>query len=80
MAIRLTFGLFCLTCSYKEIEISVRNVSWDLRMKKPYLDAPPCTDSQLLADSPWSSNIDKMTFTDGTINDPNGTGTLYFIY
>ena len=65
--------LICI-CSYKEIEISVRNVTWDLRMKKPYLDAPPCTDTQLLADSPWTSRMEKKTYTDGNINNPNGTG------
>ena len=73
------YFLICI-CSYKEIEISVRNVTWDLRMKKPYLDAPPCTDTQLLADSPWTSRMEKKTYTDGNINNPNGTGKYTHMY
>ena len=48
-------------------------------MKKPYLDHTPCTDRLALQDSPWSSNMEKKTYTDGIVNNPNGTGSYCYV-
>ena len=56
------------------MQISVQNVTWDLRLKKAYIDGPQCPGGEDMADSAWSSNQEKKTYTDGIINNPNGTG------
>ena len=56
------------------MQISVKNVTWDLRLKKAYIDGPQCPGGEDMADSAWSSNQEKKTYTDGMINNPNGTG------
>lgn len=58
------------------MQISVKNVTWDLRLKKAYIDGPQCPGGENMADSAWSSDQQKKTFTDGIINDPNGKGRL----
>ena len=71
---------FCFALSYKELQISVRNVTWDLRIKKPYIDNDgQCPEAPSVADSEWSSDQVKKTFTDGVVNDPNQQGKFTFL-
>lgn len=64
--------------NYKELQISVRNVSWDLLLRKAYMDfGDACGDKYSLADSSWDSHMVKATYTDGIVNDINGTGTYW---
>ena len=59
------------------MQISVRNVTWDLMLRKAYIDREACTPDSTVVLSNWTSNMQKATFTDGVINDPiNGTGRL----
>lgn len=64
--------------NYKEMQISVRNVSWDLMLEKAYMDnRDKCVNSSSVAISSWDSDMVKATYTDGIINDPNGKGTFW---
>ncbi|KAH3711884.1 hypothetical protein DPMN_071560 [Dreissena polymorpha] len=60
--------------NYKEMQISVRNVSWDLMLRKAYMDNPCKNDSAV---SVWDSQMVKATYTDGGINDPTKKGTFW---
>lgn len=62
------------SASYKEMQISVRNVTWDLMLKKTYMDGGITCPPEDVPDSSWDSNMQKATFTDGVVNDPNGKG------
>lgn len=58
------------------MQISVRNVTWDLMLKKAYLDfGTPCDNSSAF-DSDWDSGMEKGTYTDGVVNDPSRTGSF----
>jgi hypothetical protein len=57
------------------MQISVRNVSWDLMLEKAYMDKRDICDSNSVANSSWDSDMHKGTHTDGIINDPNGKGS-----
>ena len=52
----------------------MKNVTWDLMLKKAYIDGPQCHGGESVVDSAWSSDQEKKTYTDGIINDPNGKG------
>jgi hypothetical protein len=44
-------------------------------LKKAYMDfRDTCGDPQSVAVSSWDSDMIKATYTDGIVNDPNGTG------
>ena len=55
------------------MQINVLNTTWDLMLRKAYIDNRCGNDSDVV-DSPWSSDVMKATHTDGVINDPNGQG------
>ncbi|XP_060554717.1 uncharacterized protein LOC132715684 [Ruditapes philippinarum] len=63
--------------NYKEMQISVRNVTWDLMLKKAYMDKSDICDRTSVAVSSWDSDMHKGTHTDGIINDPNGKGSYW---
>ena len=71
--------LVFLFISYKEMQISVKNVTWDLRLKRAYIDGPQCPGGESMADSAWSSDQEKKTYTDGRINDPTGKGYFFIL-
>ena len=57
------------------MQISVQNVTWDLRIKKPYIDNDgQCPEGESVADTDWSSEQEKKTYTDGVVNDPSQKG------
>ena len=72
-------SLCSIYLSYKEMQISVKNVTWDLRLKKAYIDGPQCPGGESVVDSAWSSGQEKKTYTDGIINDPTGKGSYFDI-
>ncbi|XP_053402309.1 uncharacterized protein LOC123539994 [Mercenaria mercenaria] len=64
--------------NYKEMQVSVRNVSWDLMLEKAYMDnRDKCVDRNSVAISSWNSSMEKATHTDGIINNPNGQGSYW---
>ena len=62
------------------MQISVKNVTWDLRLKRAYIDGPQCPGGESMADSAWSSDQEKKTYTDGRINDPTGKGYFFSFF
>ncbi|KAL4238204.1 hypothetical protein ACF0H5_002916 [Mactra antiquata] len=64
--------------NYKELQINVMNVTWDLMLKKAYMDfVIPCNKTEAAYDSSWDSDMTKATFTDGIVNNINSTGTFW---
>ena len=71
-----------LCFSYKEMQINVLNATWDLLVKKPFIDTDchirtgnNCPDVEA-DDSSWFSGQVKKVYTDGGINDPNEKGKI----
>ena len=70
--------------SYKEMQINILNATWDLLVKKPYIDTDclirrevgdeQCPPDEEKQDSSWFSGQVKKVYTDGGINDPNQKG------
>ncbi|KAL4238202.1 hypothetical protein ACF0H5_002914 [Mactra antiquata] len=63
--------------NYKQLQINVMNVTWDLMLKKAYIDFATSCDRSRAFDSSWDSDMRKATFTDGIVNDINSTGTFW---
>ena len=65
------------------MQINVLNATWDLLIKKPYIDTdchiPTGNDCPAVenADSSWFSGQVRKVYTDGGINDPNHTGKIH---
>lgn len=53
------------------MQINVLNTTWDLMLRKAYIDNRCSDNSSEVVDSDWSSDVQKATYTDGTINEPN---------
>ncbi|KAJ8308721.1 hypothetical protein KUTeg_013595 [Tegillarca granosa] len=54
--------------NYKEMEINVLNVTWDLMLTKAYIDCPNCKETNVLSN--WTSNMEKAVHHDGEVNNP----------
>lgn len=63
--------------NYKEMEINVLNVTWDLMLTKAYIDCPNCEESNVLSN--WTSNMEKAVHHDGEVNNPLKKGTFWSV-
>lgn len=60
----------CVYFSYKQMQINVKNATWDLM----YYTSP--YDTNTTDQSAWSAGIQKNVFADGTINTPGDIGNF----